>query len=275
MTIKSFINRVIGRVEILFSNSWLNIFATIYLNFRVLPLHQAVRFPILVYGRIVFRCLTGSVDIKSEISTGMIKFGTCKSRFFSPDGVTKIFLSGKMTFSGKAVLGSGCSIFVNKGANFEIGNSCYFNENNTYFVMEKITIGDFTRMGYNSIMMDTSSHFVIDTNNGTVKKRNLPIQIGQKNWIGIGSVIFQGTVTPSNTIVASRSLLNKDYTKSVPENSMVGGAPAKLIRENVKRIFDFDTENELQEYFDKNRDKKDFILSPDIDINAFCGTWEF
>lgn len=275
MTVRDFSNQIIGCVEDFFSRSWLNIFATIYLNFRVLPFLQALRLPVFVYGKIIFKCLNGVIDVKSRVSTGMIKLGVYNSRFFSPEGTTKIFLSGKMIFSGKAVFGSGCSITVFKGANFEIGNLCYFNENNTYFVTDKISIGDFTRMGYNSIMMDTSSHYVIDCNNRSARTRNMPIEIGPRNWIGIGSVIFQGTVTPPNTIVASRSLLNKDYTKVIVENSMIGGTPAKLIRENVKRVFDFETEKDLQKYFDMNRDKKDFILPENVDINDFCGYWKF
>ena len=45
---------------------------------------------------------------------------------------------------------------------------------------------------------------------------------------------MKGTKTPDYTIVASNSLCNKDYTKEITSESIIGGTPAKLITKNLK-----------------------------------------
>ena len=46
-----------------------------------------------------------------------------------------------------------------------------------------------------------------------------------------------------------QSLLNKDYTKDIPEYSLIGGTPAKFIKGNISRIWNGQTEVKLREYF--------------------------
>ena len=54
-----------------------------------------------------------------------------------------------------------------------------------------------------------------------------------------------GTKLPDRVIVTSNSLLNKDYTSSIPSYSLIGGIPAKLLRTNVRRIYELDRERDL------------------------------
>lgn len=48
---------------------------------------------------------------------------------------------------------------------------------------------------------------------------------------------MKGTVIPDHTIVSSNSLCNKDYS-DVPQFSIIGGIPARLISCNKKRCND-------------------------------------
>jgi acetyltransferase-like isoleucine patch superfamily enzyme len=48
---------------------------------------------------------------------------------------------------------------------------------------------------------------------------------------------MKGTITPNNTIIASNSLLNKNYIET-PPYSVLAGTPAKLVKSGVKRIFE-------------------------------------
>ena len=53
----------------------LNLFRTIYFNFRVLPIRQALKFPFHFYGKVSFVNLSGKFEIVSdEIKFGMIVF---------------------------------------------------------------------------------------------------------------------------------------------------------------------------------------------------------
>lgn len=48
--------------------------------------------------------------------------------------------------------------------------------------------------------------------------------------IGIGSTILKGVNIGDGAIIAARALVNKD----VPAKCLVGGVPAKIIKENVE-----------------------------------------
>jgi acetyltransferase-like isoleucine patch superfamily enzyme len=53
-----------------------------------------------------------------------------------------------------------------------------------------------------------------------------PIKIGKKVWIGAGAVVLPGVTVGENVIVAAGAVVSKD----VPDNTVVGGIPARTIR---------------------------------------------
>ena len=53
--------------------------------------------------------------------------------------------------------------------------------------------------------------------------------IGENTLIGIGSVILNGAKIGKNCLIGARSLITEG--KEIPDNSMVMGAPAKVVRE--------------------------------------------
>ena len=71
-----FLNKLCLRLEIVLQKKRINIFATIYINFRLLPLSQACLFPIYVYGKVNYVRLQGRcVFQKCKIIRGMVKIG--------------------------------------------------------------------------------------------------------------------------------------------------------------------------------------------------------
>lgn len=60
--------------------------------------------------------------------------------------------------------------------------------------------------------------------------------------------INPGCCTPHHTIAAaSYSVLTKDFTQTLAPYCIIGGCPAKLIKENVSKVWDFKKEAELLE----------------------------
>ena len=72
---------------------------------------------------------------------------------------------------------------------------------------------------------------------------------------------MQGTKTPDFFIAASNTLCNKDYTTIIPEYSLVGGSPAKLLKTGLCRVLDRE-EKEIDLLFKNTED--DFIITDKI-----------
>ncbi len=54
-----------------------------------------------------------------------------------------------------------------------------------------------------------------------------PIHIKKNAWIGANATILQGVTIGENSVVAAGSVVSAD----VPDNVIVGGTPAKVIKE--------------------------------------------
>lgn len=87
-----------------------------------------------------------------------------------------------------------------------------------------ITIEDDALIGPN-VNLITENHFEIPELRQNVYGR--PIVIKRKAWIGAGAIILPGVTVGENAIVAAGAIVTKD----VVANTIVGGNPAKVIRE--------------------------------------------
>ena len=86
-----------------------------------------------------------------------------------------------------------------------------------------ITIGDGVLIGPN-VSLITENHSEVPELRQHVYGR--PIVIKRKAWLGAGVTILPGVTVGENAIVAAGAVVSKD----VPDNTIVGGVPAKVIR---------------------------------------------
>lgn len=80
-------------------------------------------------------------------------------------------------------------------------------------------------------------YYMKDLLSNKILEKDTLINIGSFNWIGNRCSIMKGTITPNNVIIASNSLCNKDYSLT-PEFSVLAGSPAKVVKNNIKRLFE-------------------------------------
>lgn len=207
------------------------------------------------------------MKIDAPVKRGMIKIGLPRFGPACDYAGTYIRTNGVMEFKGSACFCNGASVSV-LGGRLVLGDKVYFGEKVRIVCVNYITIGEGTRIAHESQLMDTNFHYMLDISKKQISYPKGEIKIGKWCWVGNRTTIQKGTVLPDNTIVASNSLLNKDYS-DIPECSVIGGMPAKLIKQGMRRIFNVRTEHMLNVFFKENGyDAKYFYDG--LDQDAFC-----
>lgn len=113
--------------------------------------------------------------------------------------------------------------YTNFGQFISIGKNVFINHACSFLDMGGITIEDEVLIGP-KVNLVTENH-PIDPND----RRALitkPILIKRKAWIGAGATILPGVTVGENSIIAAGAVVSKD----VPNNVIVGGIPAKIIK---------------------------------------------
>lgn len=269
ITPTSIINLFFGVLEKISSKRYLNLFKTIYINLRLLPFSQAIKLPIFVFGSIKVVSLIGSAQIRGEVKTGMIRLGDSSPEEFVGQFKSLLANQGTIIFNGTFNAFNGIHIRVSKGKTLEIGDNVMLSSNVSIYALDDIKIGNQTRIAYHSVIMSSDMHYSIDINSKEAYRNSAPIVIGNNNWITSNVKVMKGTVTSDWTIVTSGSFLNKNYSKSIPPRSIIGGSPAKLIKEGQMRVFSLESEAIISNFFAES-DNKTFTLDANVDVDVFC-----
>lgn len=159
-----------------------------------------------------------TIDIKDKLGIGRnIDYtGKLKTTFIMQDNST-------LTINGKFYFYTGTKIVVRPNAILKIGNGGFINVDSKIYCKKSISIGDNVFIGEEVIIRDTDEHQIDN------KENTQAITIGNNVWIGMRSIILKGVHIGDGAIIAAGSVVTKD----VPSGSLVGGNPAKVIRENV------------------------------------------
>lgn len=215
-----------------------NWFATLYFNFRMLPFKQAIRLPFDFYHDVRFDALSGKVVLDTEhIYRGIVKIGGRSSDIF-PRQETVMSIKGTAIFKGQTEIGNGASFVVLKDAQTIMGNKVRIGAYSKLYCAKSITFGNEIGLSWECQIFDTNFHDMVDISSGKFSEQTSSVTIGSYNWFGNRCNIMKGTITPNNIIVASNSLLNKDYRAFIEEHSLLAGTPAKVIRTGIKRIYE-------------------------------------
>lgn len=207
-----------------------DIFRTLYINFKVLPFKQAIKLPIEIRnGYKVVICKSGGVIINNNLRRGLVVLGGNGSPGLPSviGGSLIVEDASKICFSGSAYISSGTSIRVESGAQVKIGNEVYINSNCYLRAESDVTIGDECILGWNVTINTTDGHYIYTE--GEQHPQNGTIVIGNHCWIGNTVSIAKGVLLASGCVCAQYSLVNKSF----PKNSLIGGIPAKLIKEKI------------------------------------------
>jgi len=133
-------------------------------------------------------------------------------------------------------------LFKHIGENVNIQKGVYFGKG------DKITIGDFSGIGENSILGQTDEiiignnvmigpQLLVLTQNHNFEDRiqlirlqggkTKPVQIGNNVWIGARVTILPGVTVGEGSVIAAGAVV----TKNISPFTVVGGVPAKKIKD--------------------------------------------
>ncbi len=221
-----------------------NIIASLYLNFKMLPFRQAIRFPLDVYYSIRFDNLSGRIELnETNIYRGMVKFGSQGSDMFQRKGCV-LSIEGTLKLKGSCIFGCSNTIKIKRGAEVNIGNGAIFGAENLIYAEKDMSFGEEFVSSWKCQFMDSDTHFITDLQSGQTNVPVKPVSIGKHCWIGNHVIINKGTQLANNTIVASNSLVTKNFTPD-GEYCVLAGIPAKVIRRN--RAWSLDKEVDKEE----------------------------
>lgn len=111
------------------------------------------------------------------------------------------------------------------GKNIHVGEDFIANYNVTILDIAPVRIGDFCMIGPNTIIT-TVGHPLSPKKRREKIANSKQITIGNDVWIGGNCTILPGVNIGNNVVVAAGAVVTKD----VPDNCIVAGVPAKVIR---------------------------------------------
>ena len=140
------------------------------------------------------------------------------------DSQFKVDESANFLVKGNFDLFSGCMVTVNPGATLVLGSG-YINYKCNIACFDRIVIGDNVAIAENVTIRDSDNHYVYEKG----YTQTSPVIIENHVWVGMNATILKGVTIGSGAVIAAGAVV----TKSVPENCLVGGVPARVIKRNI------------------------------------------
>ena len=116
---------------------------------------------------------------------------------------------------------------INYGKKTTFGRDCFVNFGCTFLALGGITIEDDVFIGPHCVLATEYHPENPETRHSLLTK---PIVVKRNAWLGANVTVLAGVTIGENAIVAAGSVVTKD----VPDNMVVAGSPARVIREIKK-----------------------------------------
>lgn len=156
-----------------------------------------------------------------------------KSCILQGEGLHNIVIGDSVWIQANTVIGCWTEY---KGQFFSpsitIGNNCNVGAYNHISACNKIVIGDGLLTG-RYVLINDNSHGGLSYEETDIPPAQRPLTskggiiIGKNVWIGDKAAVLSGVNIGNNVIIAANAVV----TKNVPDNCMVAGVPAKIIKQ--------------------------------------------
>jgi len=198
-------------------------------NFRYLPFNKAKHIPVLIAPNVRIRNMWRGGLVINKTKFGILHIGFHEADavdVYASHTIIDIHKGGIMDCTEDVHIGHGASICVNENGVLCLGRNFAISGTTKIICSDRITIGDNVQFSWNSLVMDSDAHFILDAT-GTSLNNHKEISIGNNVWIAANNVLLKGTKIGNNCVVGIYSLLNKDYSE---DNILIAGNPARKIK---------------------------------------------
>ncbi len=146
--------------------------------------------------------------------------------FVAPDVVVQIGPKGRVELGRWSWLGHGTKIRCHEGT-VSIGAKTVMGQECTISAYQHVSIGRECVVA-DRVMLIDFDHGMVEVERPIrlqgIYKRD--VRVGNNVWIGYGACILRGVTVGDNAVIGTNAVVTDD----VPDNAVVGGVPAKVIR---------------------------------------------
>jgi acetyltransferase-like isoleucine patch superfamily enzyme len=161
--------------------------------------------------------------LKLRFGRRLVTDGLC---FVGPGVQLEIARNARLVLGRWSWIGHGCKIRIHEGE-VRIGAKTVMGQECTISAYQRVAIGHECVIA-DRVMLIDFDHGVVEVERPIrlqgIYKRN--VQVGNNCWIGYGACILRGVTIGDNSVVGTSAVV----TKSLPENAVAAGVPARVIR---------------------------------------------
>lgn len=175
--------------------------------------------------------ITGK-EIKSNGVKGHWKYGT-NEVFYNdtlPDNVEIAFQGGhSCVYVGEDLIIDECRLLLGNKAKVNIGNNVRIVVAEFYVAYSSLNIGDDCLLGKYVVIRTHDSHHIFDKDTGKRINYAKDINVSKHVWLCAQCKLLPGADIGNGSVVAANAVTSSKF----PDNVIVAGVPAKIIRENI------------------------------------------
>jgi acetyltransferase-like isoleucine patch superfamily enzyme len=140
----------------------------------------------------------------------------------------KVYIQNKGTISIKGKIRVNGYVELQSRGKLIIGENCFINDYSRIVSFNEITIGNKVVIAqFVTILDHDHASSIKDGILAFGDYVTAKITIGNNVWIGDKVTILKGTSIGNNVVIAANSLVNSE----IPSNCIVGGVPAKILKQ--------------------------------------------
>ena len=169
-------------------------------------------------------CIKGMGNIQTN--GNLLLIGMSYNGLMCKGDRTNVSIEGKLIINGAFSIGKGCRIDVAPNAIVSLEGG-YINALSKICIGHHLTIGKNCAISWDTLFLDRDFHYLVKEEHAMKADG---IEIGDNCWVGNNVSLTRGARVPNDTIIASNSLVNREFSET---NTLIGGIPARVLRRNV------------------------------------------